>query len=90
MNRAMRRQMMRVQGWRGTKAKRSRLGKPQEPMPPAVAEIQAKVAADIDDRQVRNSGRRLGLIIPPSASEARQLREQGTPVGAGGLLLPPT
>ncbi len=80
---------MRAQGWRGTKAKRSRLGKPQEPTPPAVAEIQARVAADIEDRQIRNSGRRIGLIIPPSASEARQLRQQGTPVGAGGLFVPP-
>jgi hypothetical protein len=81
--------MMRAQGWRGTKAKRSRLGKPVIQELPVEA-IQAQIAADIADRQVRNSGRRLGLIIPPSASEARQLREQGTPVGAGGLLLPPT
>lgn len=83
MNRAERRQAMRASGNRGAKARRVRTD------PPAVPPEVVQAFADQADHDHRQMARRMGLVVPPSAGEARTLRAGGRSIGAGGLLLPP-
>lgn len=88
--RAQRRQMMRAQGWRGSKAGRqfpnrsAHMGKTAEQLQ---AEADAANAA-MAEHERRNALRNRGLIIPPSTEEAESLRTQGKISHDPRLILP--
>jgi hypothetical protein len=90
VNRTQRRQMMRAQGWRGSKAKRrypnrsAHVGKTAEQLSD---ERKAAEAAQAD-HEARNRLRGRGLIVAPSAAEMDHLKATGQMEHDPRLVLP--
>jgi hypothetical protein len=90
LNRAARRQMMRAQGWRGSKAKRQFPDRSAHRHQTAddLAAQQAAAAQAQAEHERRNSARRSGLLIPPTPEEIDGLKAQGKIDHDPRLLIP--
>jgi hypothetical protein len=91
LNRAQRRQMMRAQGWRGSKSKRqfpNRSAHRGQTADDLKAQQEAAVQAHAEHER-RQSARHAGLLIPPTTEEIDGLKAQGKITHDPRLILPP-